>query len=182
MTAGGPATLKGKTILITGGTGSLGKVLTRWLLARPDDRPGKIRIFSRDEAKQHFMRLEYLHKTKATDEVIYHDFERLVEFRIGDVRDYHAVCSAMDSAWMWANARMRRVARLLSLAWTIRAYVVRAAKKTKTMMAAPTRDSAPTNPHRNPPRESSRLRSRTCCTRTGTTTRPAVMAIPRAIV
>ncbi|PYQ25932.1 MAG: polysaccharide biosynthesis protein, partial [Acidobacteria bacterium] len=86
------------------GTGSLGKVLTRWLLARPDDRPGKIRIFSRDEAKQHFMRLEYLHKTKATDEVIYHDFERLVEFRIGDVRDYHAVCSAMDGADIVVNA------------------------------------------------------------------------------
>jgi UDP-glucose 4-epimerase len=104
MAAAGPPVLKGKTILITGGTGSLGKVLTRWLLARGPDRPAKIRILSRDEAKQHFMRLEFLHKTRATDEVIYHDFERLVEFRIGDVRDYHSVCAAMDGADVVVNA------------------------------------------------------------------------------
>jgi FlaA1/EpsC-like NDP-sugar epimerase len=104
MATPGGALLRGKTILITGGTGSLGKVLTRWLLAQGDEGPRKIRIFSRDEAKQHFMRLQYLHRAKATDEVIYHDFERRVEFRIGDVRDYHALCSAMQGADLVINA------------------------------------------------------------------------------
>lgn len=46
----------GKTLLITGGTGSFGKaVLKRFL--RTDI--GEIRIFSRDEKKQDDMRHEY---------------------------------------------------------------------------------------------------------------------------
>ena len=61
-------------------------------------RPKKIIIFSRDEAKQHEMRLAYQHKVYATDEVIYHNFQALVEFRIGDVRDYHSVASAVKDA------------------------------------------------------------------------------------
>ena len=42
-----------KAVLITGGTGSLGKTLTRQLLAGTYGLPRKIVIFSRDEAKQH---------------------------------------------------------------------------------------------------------------------------------
>src|SRR6266705_1941761 len=79
--------LTDKTILITGGTGSLGKTLVRRLLTNEIGRPRKIIVFSRDEAKQHHMRLAYQNRTVATDEVIYHNFEELVEFRIGDVRD-----------------------------------------------------------------------------------------------
>jgi len=41
-----------KTIVITGGTGSLGKVLTQRLLTEEEGKPKKIIIFSRDEAKQ----------------------------------------------------------------------------------------------------------------------------------
>jgi UDP-glucose 4-epimerase len=36
-----------------------------------------------------------LNKVHVTDEVIYHNFERLLEFQIGDVRDFHSVASAM---------------------------------------------------------------------------------------
>lgn len=93
-----------KTVVITGGTGSLGKVLTRTLLSGEAGTPKKIIIFSRDEAKQHFMRVEYQQKVKATDEVIYHNFERLLEFRIGDVRDYHSVCSVLKGADIVINA------------------------------------------------------------------------------
>ncbi len=95
---------KDKVVVITGGTGSLGKVLTRRLLTCLDDMPRKIIIFSRDEAKQHFMRTEYQRKQTATDEIIYKDFEQLVEFRIGDIRNYHSVCSVLDGADIVINA------------------------------------------------------------------------------
>lgn len=95
---------EGKTILVTGGTGSLGKVLTRRLLSASAGKPKKIIVFSRDEAKQHFMRVEYQNKSKATDEVIYHNFEELLEFRIGDVRDYHSVCAPLRDADIVINA------------------------------------------------------------------------------
>lgn len=93
-----------KTVVITGGTGSLGKVLTRHLLSGDAGTPAKIIIFSRDEAKQHSMRVEYQHKKKVTDEIIYHNFEQLLEFRIGDVRDYHSVCSVLKGADIVINA------------------------------------------------------------------------------
>ena len=91
-------TLNDKSVLITGGTGSLGKVLTQRILTNEIGKPKKIIIFSRDEAKQHDMRLKYKHKVVATDEIIYHNFEELVEFRIGDVRDYHSIASAAKDA------------------------------------------------------------------------------------
>jgi len=60
--------------------------------------PKKLIIFSRDEAKQHEMRLSYMNRTVATDDIIYQNFEGLVEFRIGDVRDLHSVASALKDA------------------------------------------------------------------------------------
>ena len=96
--------LSGKTVLITGGTGSLGKTLTRRILTNEIGKPKKIIIFSRDEAKQHEMRLAYKNKLVATDEVIYHNFEELVEFRIGDVRDFHSVAAAVSSVDIVFNA------------------------------------------------------------------------------
>lgn len=93
-----------KTVVITGGTGSLGKILTRRLLSGEAGVPRKIIVFSRDEAKQHLMRIEYQQMEKVTDEVIYHNFERLLEFRLGDVRDYHAVCAVLKNADLVVNA------------------------------------------------------------------------------
>jgi len=93
-----------KVIVITGGTGSLGKVLTRRLLQKELGSPEKIIIFSRDEAKQHAMRVQYQNKRNATDEVIYDNFARLIEFRIGDIRDYHSVCAVLREADIVINA------------------------------------------------------------------------------
>jgi FlaA1/EpsC-like NDP-sugar epimerase len=93
-----------KRILVTGGTGSLGKLLVGRLLRGEVGNPSKVIVFSRDEAKQHFMRLEYHHKRAATDELIYHNFERVLEFRIGDVRDYRSLLSAMRDVDIIINA------------------------------------------------------------------------------
>jgi UDP-glucose 4-epimerase len=93
-----------KTILITGGTGSLGQILVKRFLSMKTGKPKKIIIFSRDEAKQHDMRLKYQHRLEATDEVIYNNFRQLVEFRIGDVRNYPSICSALKTADIVINA------------------------------------------------------------------------------
>jgi len=69
---------KGKTIIITGGTGSFGNaVLNRFLHTDVSE----IRIFSRDEKKQDDMRKAYDNPK--------------IKFHIGDVRDYDSVANAM---------------------------------------------------------------------------------------
>ena len=90
--------LDGKRVLVTGGTGSLGQNVVRRLLAGEMGKPERITVFSRDEAKQHYMRLSYLHRNEATDEVIYRNFQELLSFRIGDVRDYSALLQAAREA------------------------------------------------------------------------------------
>ncbi len=96
--------LQDKAVLVTGGTGSMGKVLVRRLLSGELGTPRKVIVLSRDEGKQHDMRMAYLHKTVATDEVIFRNFQQALEFRIGDVRDYSDVCSAVRSADIVINA------------------------------------------------------------------------------
>jgi UDP-glucose 4-epimerase len=95
---------EGKSVLITGGTGSLGKTLTKKLLAGEYGFPSKIVIFSRDEAKQHYMRVSYSQVKNPTDEVIYDNFRRLLQFRIGDVRNYGSICSALRNMDIVVNA------------------------------------------------------------------------------
>lgn len=68
----------GKTLLITGGTGSFGNAVLRKFL---DTDISEIRIFSRDEKKQDDMRKELKNEK--------------VKFFIGDVRDYQSITSAM---------------------------------------------------------------------------------------
>ena len=60
------------TVLVTGGTGSFGKEFTRILLR--EQQPKKLILFSRDELKQHDMRLAGFD-------------DRRLRFFIGDVRD-----------------------------------------------------------------------------------------------
>jgi len=48
--------------------------------------------------------MAYLHRTVTTDEVIFNNFKQVLEFRIGDVRDYGDVCSAVKSADIVVNA------------------------------------------------------------------------------
>lgn len=67
--------LNNKNILITGGTGSFGHQMIKELMPY---KPKTIRIFSRDEDKQHSMKME-LEKESI--------FKKM-EFIIGDVRDY----------------------------------------------------------------------------------------------
>src|ERR1700735_2501467 len=94
----------GRRILITGGTGSLGKTLVRRFLEGSAGEPEKIIVLSRDEAKQHSMRMEYQNKAAATDEIIYRNFQQRLEFRIGDVRDFHSVVQALRGVDIVFNA------------------------------------------------------------------------------
>ena len=73
--------INNKTILITGGTGSFGKSLVKYLLN--NFKPKKIIIFSRDELKQSDMLLEF-NKVK-----------NILRFFLGDVRDYARLSMAM---------------------------------------------------------------------------------------
>jgi FlaA1/EpsC-like NDP-sugar epimerase len=102
--------LTGKRILVTGGTGSLGQVLVRRLLGGQYGPPKKVIVLSRDEAKQHEMRLSYMNRQVSTDEVIYRNFEQALEFRIGDVRSYAGVSSALgDSDIVFNAAALKQV-------------------------------------------------------------------------
>ncbi len=84
---------KGKTLMITGGTGSFGHaVLNRFL----NTNIGEIRIFSRDEKKQDDMRKEY-HNDK-------------IKFYIGDVRDLASVKNAMHGVdYIFHAAALKQV-------------------------------------------------------------------------
>lgn len=95
---------KDKTILVTGGTGSMGKTFVARVLSGEMGLPKKLIILSRDESKQHSMRVSYLHKENSTEEVIYKNFLNVLEFRIGDVRDYADVVSAMRGVDIVVNA------------------------------------------------------------------------------
>src|SRR5689334_5053356 len=95
--------LEGKTILVTGGTGSLGKTLIRRLLGRVRG-PERIVVFSRDEAKQHQMRLDFSNIRAATDEVVFENFRRRLQFRIGDVRDRGSLSQALAGVQVVVNA------------------------------------------------------------------------------
>lgn len=90
--------LHGKRVLITGGTGSLGKVLTRRILTGEMGTPKKVVIFSRDEGKHHAMQMAYMKTRAATDDIVYRNFTRTVEFHLGDVRDTRALVPALGKA------------------------------------------------------------------------------------
>lgn len=97
--------LSDKRVVVFGGTGSLGKVLVRRLLEGELGKPKKLLVVSRDEAKQHFMRLEFQRLAAAsTDEIFYHNYERVLQFHIGDVRDYSSVLTALRNADYVFNA------------------------------------------------------------------------------
>jgi UDP-glucose 4-epimerase len=103
-------TFEGKRILVTGGTGSLGQTLVSRLLSGEMGMPEKITVFSRDEAKQHYMRLDFMHRETATDDVIYQNSRDRLNFRIGDVRDLSALKFAVkDSDVVFNAAALKQV-------------------------------------------------------------------------
>ncbi len=93
--------LQGKSFLITGGTGSFGHTLVNRLLAT---EIAEIVIFSRDEAKQHFM------KQKLSD-------DRL-RFVLGDVRNYESIARALRGVdYVFHAAALKQVPASESFPW-----------------------------------------------------------------
>ncbi len=74
--------LNGKTILVTGGTGSFGHHFVEYVLKHYE--PKKIIIYSRDEFKQFMMQNQYK------------EYKKILRFFIGDVRDEERLKMAMN--------------------------------------------------------------------------------------
>lgn len=83
-----------KSILITGGTGSLGKEFLKTILNFKFGIPKKIVIFSRDEAKQYLLKSE-LNKYFTSENDLY-DINSILKFIVGDIRNYHDVKNALN--------------------------------------------------------------------------------------
>jgi UDP-N-acetylglucosamine 4,6-dehydratase/5-epimerase len=84
---------KDKTLLITGGTGSFGNAVLKKLL---NSDLKEIRIFSRDEKKQHDMRV--------------HFNSPKIKFYIGDVRNFNSIDIAMQNVdFVFQAAALKQV-------------------------------------------------------------------------
>ena len=82
------------TVLVTGGTGSFGNVVTRYFLK--DSNIKEVRVFSRDEKKQEDMRLELN--------------DARVKYYIGDVRNYRSVENALRGVdYVFSAAALKQV-------------------------------------------------------------------------
>lgn len=86
------AGMKGKVVLITGGTGSFGRWMTKELLKRD---PEEIRIYSRDEEKQLDMRRDLP--------------DARIKFIIGDVRDYERIVEATKGVQLLYHAAALKI-------------------------------------------------------------------------
>lgn len=91
--------LEGKTLLITGGTGSFGHTVLKHFLTTSI---GQIRIFSRDEKKQDDMRHEL--------QINYPEYYDKVKFYIGDVRNMQSLRDVMsDVDYIFHAAALKQV-------------------------------------------------------------------------
>lgn len=81
MNAPQATSIPGSIVAITGGTGSFGSTMTRYLLSND---VGEVRVFSRDEAKQDELRQELA--------------DARVKFFLGDIRDHDSVVTAFRGA------------------------------------------------------------------------------------
>ena len=89
MTSTNEGNLTGKTILVTGGTGSFGRQFVTTVLE--DYQPAKLIVFSRDELKQHEMReAGFDHPA--------------MRYFIGDVRDAGRMKRAMNGVDLVVHA------------------------------------------------------------------------------
>ena len=89
---------KDESVVILGGTGSLGKVLVERLIQGKNGSPKSITVFSRDEAKQHDLRLKYLGNPAETDSAIYKSANEKLKFVIGDVRNPLSLKKALEGS------------------------------------------------------------------------------------
>ncbi|MCW2278083.1 polysaccharide biosynthesis protein [Heliophilum fasciatum] len=89
----------GKTLMITGGTGSFGNaILNRFI----ESNIGEIRVFSRDEAKQDNLRYSL--------QVRFPEASEKVKFFIGDVRDIQSIRNAMHGVdYIFHAAALKQV-------------------------------------------------------------------------
>ena len=93
--------LKDKCFLITGGTGSFGHTLVNKLLSTDI---GEIVIFSRDEAKQHFMRQQFS--------------DQRIRFVLGDVRNYDSISRALTNVdFVFHAAALKQVPTSEAFPW-----------------------------------------------------------------
>lgn len=84
---------KDKILVITGGTGSFGNAVLEKFL---NSNLKEIRIFSRDEKKQHEMRVKYNNPK--------------LKFHIGDVKDYSSISNVMIGAdYVFHAAALKQV-------------------------------------------------------------------------
>ncbi|HEY1068140.1 MAG TPA: polysaccharide biosynthesis protein, partial [Pirellulales bacterium] len=86
--------LAGKRILVTGGTGSLGRALVDRLAAGELGVPERIVVLSRDEGKHHDLRLALRNRSIVCP----------VECRLGDVRSFADLAAAVRHAHIVVNA------------------------------------------------------------------------------
>jgi len=85
--------LNGKTVLITGGTGSFGNAFLNKII---NTNIKEVRIFSRDEKKQHDMRVSWQNDK--------------IKFYIGDVRNYNSLNSSMKNVdYIFHAAALKQV-------------------------------------------------------------------------
>lgn len=77
--------LAGKSLLITGGTGSFGKAFVKRVLSNPADRPKRLVIYSRDELKQFEMSQTYNERSHPG-----------IRYFIGDIRDVDRLRRALE--------------------------------------------------------------------------------------
>ena len=95
----GTEAFDGKTLMITGGTGSFGNTVLKHFL---ESDIGEIRVFSRDEKKQDDMRHRLQERSV--------ELARKVRFFIGDVRDPQSVRDAMHGVdYVFHAAALKQV-------------------------------------------------------------------------
>jgi FlaA1/EpsC-like NDP-sugar epimerase len=86
--------VEGKTVLVTGGTGTIGSEIVNQLIPL---KPRIIRILSRDEYKQSLLRYKFRE----------HDF---IRYLLGDVRDYERLSRAFEGVHVvFHTAALKRV-------------------------------------------------------------------------
>ncbi len=89
---------RGRRVLVTGGTGTLGGALVHRMLSDDSLLPETITIFSRGAARQDEMRYRYLDAALNQDSELRARGSKVLRFRIGDTRDHSAVTQSVREA------------------------------------------------------------------------------------